>query len=69
MPEAVQLFHIWAKGDQQAAKSKSEEAMAKLKAGTPFFDVAYSISMTITVSWGAIMDGYTGANCRRSLKP
>lgn len=44
LPESVRFFQVWARGDNPAAKSKIEEALAKLKSGTPFFDVAYKYS-------------------------
>jgi parvulin-like peptidyl-prolyl isomerase len=44
MPDSVRLLQIWTDWKQPSAKSKIEEALAKLKSGTPFFDVAYRYS-------------------------
>jgi parvulin-like peptidyl-prolyl isomerase len=43
-PESVWLLQIFLKNAQQDAKTKADEALAKLRSGTPFFDVAYSYS-------------------------
>jgi peptidyl-prolyl cis-trans isomerase C len=44
MPESVRLFQIWARDKQPSSKTKIDEALTKLKSGTPFFDVAYRYS-------------------------
>ena len=43
VPESIRLFQIWARATP-SARSQIEEALARLKSGTPFFDVAYSYS-------------------------
>jgi parvulin-like peptidyl-prolyl isomerase len=42
-PESARLLQVFVR-DSKAAKSKADEALAKLKSGTPFFDVAYTYS-------------------------
>jgi len=44
MPESVHLLQIWTRDPKPDSKAKIEEALAKLKSGTPFFDVAYKYS-------------------------
>jgi len=43
-PESAWLLQIFLKNAQQDAKTKADEALAKLRSGTPFFDVAYHYS-------------------------
>jgi parvulin-like peptidyl-prolyl isomerase len=44
VPESVRLFQIWTRGHDANAKSKADAALAKLKSGAEFFDVAYQYS-------------------------
>ena len=43
-PESAWLLQIFLKNAQQDAKTKADEALTKLRSGTPFFDVAYRYS-------------------------
>jgi parvulin-like peptidyl-prolyl isomerase len=42
-PESAWLLQVYVR-ESKEAKSKADEALAKLKSGTPFFDVAYTYS-------------------------
>jgi len=42
-PESAWMLQVFIR-DSKEAKSKADEALAKLKSGTPFFDVAYTYS-------------------------
>jgi peptidyl-prolyl cis-trans isomerase C len=42
-PESAWLLQVFVR-DSKEAKTKADEALAKLKSGTPFFDVAYTHS-------------------------
>jgi parvulin-like peptidyl-prolyl isomerase len=42
-PESAWLLQVFVR-DSKEAKTKADEALAKLKSGTPFFDVAYTYS-------------------------
>jgi len=43
-PESAWLLQVFVRDSKPAAKSKADEALTKLKSGTPFFDVAYTYS-------------------------
>jgi len=42
-PESAWLLQVYVR-ESEEAKSKADEALSKLKSGTPFFDVAYTYS-------------------------